>query len=389
MRIVYHHRTRGTDAQIIHVLEIVRSLRELGHHVELVSLFRPKTKQDDAQANAKEASWKRVTRRLPFSYEIVQIGYNLVGLPLLIYKLLTTKADCLYERYALFNFSGVLAARLLRLPVILEVNSPFAIEQSRDADIRMVRFAIWSERIICNWASKVVAVSGVLRDILAKEMRVSPDRIQVLLNGVNLDRFRNQEPDSGLRESLGLKGKTVIGFVGWFRNWHGLSSLLESFHEENFASRGAALLMVGDGPARRALDDYIRRNEVPGVVFTGPVPNERVPALLGLIDIAVQPAANEYCCPMKILEYMALGKAVIAPDQTNIRELLQHERNGLLFEPNSRSGMTNAIRSLLEDAERRRMLGKRASQTIVDRNLSWEHNAEAVLALIRASRDVS
>src|SRR5579872_1430249 len=112
MKIVYHHRTRSTDAQRIHILEIVKAFQELGHEVEVVSLIHPETAKEDAARDAGEASWKKLVRRIPFGYEAVQMGYNLVGIPMLLFRLIARRPDFIYERYSLFNFTGVAAALL-------------------------------------------------------------------------------------------------------------------------------------------------------------------------------------------------------------------------------------------------------------------------------------
>src|SRR5262249_523097 len=133
-------------------------------------------------------------------------------------------------------------------PIILEVNSPFALEQRRDKDIRAFALARWAERAICNSASKVIVVSSPLRRMMI-EAGVQPDKIVVMPNGVNLDHFRHGAQQTELRKSIGVGDRTVIGFAGWFRNWHGLELLLGAFEESQLRQQGAVVLLIGDGPA--------------------------------------------------------------------------------------------------------------------------------------------
>ena len=132
----HHHRTRSTDAQRIHIQEIVRAFRVWIHEVEVVSLVPLEAGQHNAERDAGEALWKKLARRIPYAYEAAQLGYNAVGIPMLFGRTLRTKVDFLYERYSLFNFAGVITAKLLGIPLVLEVNSPFALEQARDKEIR-------------------------------------------------------------------------------------------------------------------------------------------------------------------------------------------------------------------------------------------------------------
>jgi glycosyltransferase involved in cell wall biosynthesis len=378
MRILYHHRTRSTDAQRIHILEMANAFTELGHQVEIVSLVSTETEKGNASRDASDASWQRIVRRIPFAYEIVQLGYNLVGIPLLAMKILARKPDFLYERYSLFNFTGVLAAKLFGKPIALEVNSPFALEQKRDDHIRAFGLAKWTERVICNLATKVIVVSTPLRNIMI-ELGVKPEKLVVMPNGVRTGLFKPGVASDELKKSLGLDNKAIIGFVGWFRKWHGLEMLVDAFHENNLAPKNAALLLIGDGPAMEDLRSAVERYGMKDtVVFTGPLPHDQVPRYLDLVDIAVQPAANEYCCPMKILEYMALGKAIVAPRQANILDVLR-EDEAALFEQAKSGDMGRALEELVKDETRRARLGRAGAAALEDRSYSWTTNARRVV----------
>lgn len=382
MRVLYHHRTRATDAQRIHILEIIRAFRALGHEVAEAAVVSVESAPGDPERDASEAGWKRLARRIPFAYDLAQLAYNLPAVFLILRTARFRQPDLIYERYALFNFAGLIAARVLRAPLVLEVNSPFALEQARDRDIRLLRLARWAERFILNRAAAVIAVSTPLKEILTAA-GVDPARISVMPNGVNPDHFAATPETADLRARLGLTGKTVIGFVGWFRDWHGLDLLLEAFHHSGLAGRGAALLLVGGGPTLPGLKDYVASHNLEdSVVFTGPLPHDTVPAHVQLFDIAVQPAANEYCCPMKVLEYMAMGRAIVAPRQANLTELLSEGQEAEFFEPGSRTELAAALIRFLENPEHRESAGAAARAAIRSRRLLWTENARRVLDLV-------
>jgi glycosyltransferase involved in cell wall biosynthesis len=381
MKIVYHHRTRSTDAQRIHIQEIVRAFQEQGHEVNVVSLVPLDAGQNDAKRDAGDALWKKLVRRIPFAYELAQLGYNLIGIPMLLARVLRMRADFIYERYALFNFAGVAAARLCRVPLVLEVNSPFALEQVRDRDIRSLRFAAWTEALICNLATRVIVVSTPLARLM-KAAGVASEKIEVMPNGVSLNDFRPGAGSPDLRRRLGIEDHLVIGFVGWFRQWHGLELLLEAFLRSALAAERVKVLLIGDGPAMADLRRFAEEHALgSSVVFTGPLPHAQVPPYLDLIDIAVQPAANEYCCPMKILEYMALGKPIIAPTQDNIRELITEEE-GVFFTPQDASSFCLAMQTLARDRTRAREMGRKARAAISERGYLWSANAKRVTDML-------
>jgi glycosyltransferase involved in cell wall biosynthesis len=391
VRILYHHRTQAEDAQGVHIAELVSALESLGHEVELASLVakkptdakpkkKPAASTESNKTEEKEHIAKRISRRVPYFYEALQCGYNLVAFPWLLKKVLSSKPDFIYERYSLFNFAGVAVAALTSRPIILEVNSPLALEQHREKEIRAWRFSAWMERLVCNSATKVVVVSSPLRRIL-EESGVRREKLAVLPNGVNLSSFTNPivNPDD-LRRKYQLEGRTVIGFVGWFRSWHGIDLLIDAFAQAKLSDKRAALMLIGDGPERENLRKQVRQLGLEEhVIFTGAVTHREIPSYVALLDVAVQPAANEYCCPMKILEYMGLGKAIVGPRQENIQELLEEGREALMFAGRDRDGLARALTELIDHPEKRSKLGSAARQAIDTRGLLWTRNAQAVI----------
>ncbi|HEY7392512.1 MAG TPA: glycosyltransferase family 4 protein [Bryobacteraceae bacterium] len=378
MRIVYHHRTRSTDAQRVHIQEMVEAFRALGNEVTVVSLVPTDRGQGNAKRDAGNPFWQRSARRIPLVYEAIQLAYNLLGVPMLAREVLRRKTDLIYERYSLFNFTGAIVSKLCRIPLVLEVNSPFWLEQGRDGDIMLSGLAKWTERMICNLAERVLAVSTPLARIL-QASGVRPEKIEVMTNGVRLEQFVARPPSAELRASLGIRpGERVIGFAGWFREWHGIEMLIEAFQISGLGNDGARLLLIGDGQAMKDLRDFARERELgSSVIFTGPVPHASMPRYLDLVDIAVQPAANEYCCPMKILEYMALAKPIVAPRQPNIQEILR-EGEASLFEPHNARSLAGALREVARDAEAARRMGAHAREAITTRGYLWTANAARV-----------
>ncbi len=385
MKILYHHRTRATDAQRVHILEIVRAFRAAGHEVRIASLVDTEA-APAAPAETGDAGWKEWVKRIPFSAEIVQLGYNVVALPWLLWTIFTWKPSFLYERHAIYNFAGVLAAKLTGRAIVLEVNSPLAMEHGEEGTLTAPGFAGWCERLVFRLATTILVVSGPLKRILAKE-GVEPAKIVVMPNGVDLAAFGDVRDASALRESLGLQQSTVIGFVGWFRPWHGLEMLVEAFAHAELQWKGAKLLLIGDGPATPALRKQVSALGLDEhVVFAGAVAHEAIPDYLALVDIAAQPAANEYCCPMKVIEYMAMAKPIVAPRQENITELLADGAEVVTFPPGDMAGLAAALAQLVASKQERERLGGAARAAIDTRGLLWSANADRVVGLAMGTR---
>lgn len=381
MKILYHHRTRAGDAQGIHIEEMVHAFRELGNEVEVVAL----SGEGDRGSHDGESSWAaRILGSAPsWLYEVMSLAYNVYGYLMLRRRAHAFRPDVLYERYSLNTFCGIWMGRRTGLPVILEVNAPLALEQERLGKLAFRRLARRSERWICANSTWTIVVSDVLKELLAAK-GVPRERMVVVTNGVDPRRFRPDVSDRAIRAKHGLDGKLVIGFVGWFRKWHGLELLLEIFHGANLAERRVHLLLVGDGPARADLERFVAKNALGRyVVFTGPVRHEEIPEYVAAMDVAVQPSAPEYACPMKIVEYMAMGRCVVAPDQPNIREVIDDGRNGLLFPPGDKKALERVLLRAIGDDARRQALGKNALETVFSRGFLWSTNAQRAVSLAR------
>ena len=103
-------------------------------------------------------------------------------------------------------------------------------------------------------------------------------------------------------------------------------------------------------------------------------------------DIALQPEVTAYASPLKLFEYMALGRAVIAPDAPNIREILTHGVDALLFEPNNPESLASAIRKLVADSGLRARLGAAAAEKIHREDITWARNARRAISLVRQAQ---
>jgi glycosyltransferase involved in cell wall biosynthesis len=122
------------------------------------------------------------------------------------------------------------------------------------------------------------------------------------------------------------------------------------------------------------------------VILTGPVTHEDVPAHIAALDIALQPRATAYACPLKLLEYMALARCIVAPDQPNIRELLSDGRTARLFPVGNYQRLVDSIYELMQSPAERASLGRNAHRAVVERNLFWRANAMRVLGLLRSEQ---
>ncbi|HQT26491.1 MAG TPA: glycosyltransferase family 4 protein, partial [Burkholderiales bacterium] len=117
------------------------------------------------------------------------------------------------------------------------------------------------------------------------------------------------------------------------------------------------------------------------VTFTGIVQRDDIPDLVAAFDVALQPAVVDYASPLKLFEYLALGRAIIAPRRENLLEVLEDGKNALMFDPSDAEGMENTLTQVSEDPELRSRLGHAAKLTITERGFTWKSNAARIADL--------
>ena len=217
---------------------------------------------------------------------------------------------------------------------------------------------------------------------------LDPERVVVTPNGVDLAAYDYEDRSAvraEARADLGLPseeaGELVLGFVGYYRSWHRLDVVLSALREPPLSR--ARLVLIGSGPAREELERSARRANVTARVhFCGTRPHARIPRLLPAFDVALVPAINPYASPLKLYEYMAAALPVIAPDQENLRETLEHGEDALLVPPGDADALAAAILELAGDGRRGAELGARARRKIEARDLTWAGNVRRVLAAV-------
>lgn len=372
MRILYTHRIQSRDGQSVHVEELIAAFRAEGHEVRVVGpgFYAASGFGGESRLVA------RLRRLLPGALgELAELAYNLPAYRRLRRACREFRPELIYERYNLYYLAGAWLARATGLPHFVEVNAPLAEERARYGGLRLRTLARAAERHVWRGADCVLAVTEVLRQrILAAG--AAPGRVRVVPNGVVLERFPTAPAPAG--------SPLVLGFVGFVRDWHGLDAVIRGMA----ARPDLAFTVIGDGPARPALEALAASLGLAGRVrFAGVVAHERVPQAVAEFDIALQPRVVDYASPLKIFDYMAAGRAIVAPDQPNIREILEHGRTALLFDPVAPGAMWDAIARLLADSALRQALGTAARAELERRDFTWRGNAARIVAWAGSRND--
>jgi glycosyltransferase involved in cell wall biosynthesis len=306
------------------------------------------------------------------------------------------KPRVIYQRHGRFVVAGVLLARALGVPFVLEYNgSEVWIADHWDP----ARFAPWlrmAEEIALWGASTIVVVSEALKTELITH-GLPPERILVNPNGVDPSKFHPHCGDRDkLRRGFGFDAHhIVVAFVGTFSYWHGVPVLQEAIQRllgEGIPGRASdpvannlRFLLIGVGPLQAEMRAALREYEEQGrVVFAGVVPHDEVPAYLDAADILASPHVPMpdgrpfIGSPTKLFEYMAMAKAIVASRLDQLETVLTHNETALLVRPGDAEELAEAIVAAAANCDLRTRLGRNARAAAMA-NHTWKRNAANTL----------
>jgi len=377
----------------IQTMETCYALGERGHEVRLV--VRPDThspardpfayyglpRSDRVTIERAPVSGPQIARR--FGYLSFALGRSLGN----------ARADVLMTRDLGTASMLTRIPRTMRAPFVYESHGyapevtaalPEMLTDARPAGVRRLKRLASREAAVWRGADGYVTITAGLKEILEKRFG-RRSRAAVIPDGVRLHNGRAFEfPPAG--------AETLVGYAGHLYPWKGVDVLLEAVAR----TRGITALIVGgheqEGDRARLESLAARLGITNRVTFTGHVDPSRVADMLTRATILALPntpsaASSHFTSPLKLFEYMAAGRAIVASDLPAIREVLEHDKNALLVTAGDPEALARSLERLTADRDCAMRLARQAFSDVAD--YSWERRAarlEGLLNEVHAAR---
>jgi len=380
--IAYNVNIYSRTGDAVHVRELVSNLAALGNKISLVVGFDVNSKEDisflenDPNVNIYYAKNPRFKYPRSKDISILSLCSNLAK---------NDSPNIIYER----NFScriGSILSRTLRIPLVVEINGLVDEEaemQGRSISLAKKFIGKTLRQIFFMQPDRIVTVSEGIKKEINKQYRIPLNKIYVVPNGADIRKFKPMNRNEIMKE-LGLSSHfKYICFVGNLAPWQGVDHLIRTAPLILEKCPKTRFLIVGDGIMKADLEklagEYNVRKQF---LFIGSVPFDMVPLYINASDICVAPFTRERnekigLSPLKIYEYLACGKPIVASNVKGVADLLEKSKGGIVVSFEDPRGFANVILSLLKNEDLRINMGKNGHKYIKE-NHSWEIVAKNV-----------
>ena len=360
------------------VLEIRRNLLKLKHEV---LLFCPSTEKRHADP-ADKGIYFVPTIPLRGPRELL---YQLLLPVAMLLSFIRSRPHWMYVRPVITMISPPIVARVLCIPCIIHFSGDMVeILRSVRANIALRSLHEALERINVKLSTRVIVETARIASIRRDRHKVSEKKIVVVANGANIDLFTPMDKLQA-RKAIGIDENCFyVGFTGNLTRFQGLPYLVQAAPTVLMELPATRFLVVGDGEARNEITEMVKKMGLSdSFVLTGLVPYEKVPLYIAASDVCVAPRIRDLCektgiSLLKLGEYMACGRPVVASDIEGVGPVLREAEAGIPVPLEDPHELAVAIVALLKDRDRREKMGEKARRYAVER-LSWEMVARRLI----------
>lgn len=374
---------------VVHVKEVIIGLRKLGHQVTLIAPALGKLEYADCcyDIHPNAINLIRFLGLKKKSYFV-----SLVSLFLHLLRVLP-RSDVIYAREYYAVLVALLPRLLFKRKLIFEMNGLASEEQKLRGDSfinRIVSSLIKiAERLATRWSDRIVSVTPQIASHLTTHYDCPPEKVVVIENGANTDRFHPIDDEGlllGLRRELGIeRHECIVAFVGNLAPWQGVEYLINAAPLLVKEIKNIRFLIIGDGVLKGKFKEDVNRLGVTDrFIFTGMVDYQQIPLYINIADVCVvlKRKLRSGYSPLKLYEYMACGKPVVASRVEGL-EFIEEEGTGLLIEPEDVIGLEKALQDLFRNTNKRVAMGLKGLG-IAREKFSWDSRVVEISEILSA-----
>jgi len=266
--------------------------------------------------------------------------------------------------------SAWLVAAIRRRPFLLEIRDlwpEFAIDMGVLKNPILIGLSRWLERFLYARADHVLVNSPAYWDYLLGK-GLPPSKISVIPNGVDPDMFDPHAEGSGVRREFNLNSKFVVTYAGALGPANDIPVILRAA-ERLKNKTNIHFMLVGDGKERPRLESLAKEMRLPNVTFTGARPKSEMGEFLAASDACIAILMNipmfRTTYPNKVFDYMAAGRPTILAIDGVIRKVVETAGGGLFVPPGNDFALAEAVKSLADDPNKARIMGRSARDYVV------------------------
>ena len=367
-----------------HMNEMIAAFKRQHHDVSV--LIMGGEQRDTVSYQKQQSKTKQIVKLITpkFIWESIK-DFNLIRFDKhaknkLEEKILKFNPDIVYERYNYCQKSGHEICQKYNIKHYIEINTPYTFERSTyQGKSYFLTLADKIEHKVFVNAFRLIVVSSALQNHFTDKHKLSKEQFTVAPNAVNFEKIQKDFDSEVLRKKIKLSGSSkVIGFVGSVSEWHGIDVLVGVHQSLIHKGHDVVTLIVGGGQALNKIKKKVVDLKLEQTfIFAGSVKHYEVFNYIGLFDIAIMPKSNWYGSPIKIFEYGAMKKAIIAPKTIPVLDVMKHREDGLLSEMNAES-ITPLVEELIENPSYRAKLANNFYHKVLS-NYTWDRISKKVL----------
>jgi glycosyltransferase involved in cell wall biosynthesis len=371
-----------------HMRGMIRGFQEEGHTVEVLIMGKaPIQNSSSPQPSVLKSFAKIFIPKILWRTlkEFQQIRFDKYAAKELQNAIEFHQPDIVYERSAWMSNGSADMLSNFNIKHIVEINAPFEEEVKSFENAHSFLASTGKNKLknLLQSASLVLPITSSLQTYLIERYKLNPNKCVVVPNAIEKQEIQiNKSRVAAINKQFNLSEVTVLGFVGSIFPYHGVDRLIRGVSKLKYTD--IAILVVGDGyliPELKKLANELGISS--RVYFTGSVPKEDIYNYISAMDILTLPNTEWYCSPVKLFEYGAFGKTILAVNEAGVSDVMSNEE-GLLFKNND-SAFQDALLAAITDVDALKIKALNFQQKVFEKH-TWRANAQKVIQQINSAQ---